>query len=385
MNRIRKSWENQALGILPLLLFLLLDNYISYLHAYTISAIFCVLSMFVFHILRKNKIYSFMLLPSFLTLVLYAFFLIFMRVEEVLAVYTPLITEILFVIVLTLVKVVKKPLLHRVRDSQHPAYEKTHNLTMLNEFFFIAQLFRNLCILHLLGIAFYNILPDGMKDIRFNRFLYRDLVLIIGIAVVAYEQIRLLMLQGLLKKEMWLPVLNDKGSVIGCIAYSVSRLLPKKYYHPIVRVALIHNGMLYLAKRSEYAYVSASLIDYPFYRYVLFRQSIESAAQQAIEKLKTLTGKISPKLLIRYTFENEKIKHQVSLFIIRISDENVLEQYKELQDGKLWSIQQIEENLGKGIFSIYFEREFSYLKNTVLLAESFCNCEQEMTEQEKKD
>ena len=183
------------------------------------------------------------------------------------------------------------------------------------------------------------------------------------------------MLQGRLKKEMWLPVLNDKGSVIGCIAYSVSRLLPKKYYHPIVRVALIHNGMLYLAKRSEYAYVSASLIDYPFYRYVLFRQSIESAAQQAIEKLKTLTGKISPKLLIRYTFENEKIKHQVSLFIIRISDENVLEQYKEIQDGKLWSIQQIEENLGKGIFSIYFEHEFSYLKNTVLLAENLCHCE----------
>lgn len=89
-----------------------------------------------------------MLLPSFLTLVLYAFFLIFMRVEEVLAVYTPLITEILLIIVLTVVKIVKKPLLHRVRDAQHPAYEKTHNLTMLNEFFFIAQLFRNLCILH---------------------------------------------------------------------------------------------------------------------------------------------------------------------------------------------------------------------------------------------
>ena len=374
MNRIRKSWENQALGILPLLLFLLLDNYISYLHAYTISAIFCVLSMFVFHILRKNKIYSFMLLPSFLTLVLYAFFLIFMRVEEVLAVYTPLITEILFVIVLTLVKIVKKPLLHRVRDAQHPAYEKTHNLTMLNEFFFIAQLFRNLYILHLLGIAFYNILPEEMKDIRFNRFLYRDMGLIIGVAVIVYEQIRLLMVRGRLKKEMWLPVLNDKGSVIGCIAYSVSRLLPKKYYHPIVRIALVHKGMLYLAKRDEYAYVSASMIDYPFYRYVLFRQSIEAAAQEAVEGLKTLVGKIQTRLLIRYTFENERVKHQISLFVICIQDEQVIEQYKQVQDGKLWSIQQIEENLGKGIFSVYFEREFSYLKNTILLAENLCLC-----------
>lgn len=374
MTRIRKSWENQALGILPLLLFLLLDNYISYLQAYTVSAIFCVLSMFVFHILRKDKIYSFMLLPSFLTLILYAFFLIFMRVEEVLAVYTPLITEILLIIVLTVVKIVKKPLLHRVRDAQHPAYEKTHNLTMLNEFFFIAQLFRNLYILHLLGIAFYNILPEEMKDIRFNRFLYRDMGLIIGVAVIVYEQIRLLMVRGRLKKEMWLPVLNDKGSVIGCIAYSVSRLLPKKYYHPIVRIALVHKGMLYLAKRNEYAYVSASMIDYPFYRYVLFRQSIEAAAQQAVEGLKTLVGKIQPRLLIRYTFENERVKHQVSLFVICIQDEQMIEQYKQVQDGKLWSIQQIEENLGKGIFSVYFEREFSYLKNTILLAENLCLC-----------
>lgn len=374
MTRIGKSWENQALGILPLLLFLLLDNYISYLQAYTVSAIFCILSMFVFHILRKDKIYSFMLLPSFLTLILYAFFLIFMRVEEVLAVYTPLITEILLIIVLTVVKIVKKPLLHRVRDAQHPAYEKTHNLTMLNEFFFIAQLFRNLYILHLLGIAFYNILPEEMKDIRFNRFLYRDMGLIIGVAVIVYEQIRLLMVRGRLKKEMWLPVLNDKGSVIGCIAYSVSRLLPKKYYHPIVRIALVHKGMLYLAKRNEYAYVSASMIDYPFYRYVLFRQSIEAAAQEAVEGLKTLVGKIQPRLLIRYTFENERVKHQVSLFVICIQDEQVIEQYKQVQDGKLWSIQQIEENLGKGIFSVYFEREFSYLKNTILLAENLCLC-----------
>ena len=377
MTRIRKSWENQALGILPLLLFLLLDNYISYLQAYTVSAIFCVLSMFVFHILRKDKIYSFMLLPSFLTLILYAFFLIFMRVEEVLAVYTPLITEILLIIVLTVVKIVKKPLLHRVRDAQHPAYEKTHNLTMLNEFFFIAQLFRNLYILHLLGIAFYNILPEEMKDIRFNRFLYRDMGLIIGVAVIVYEQIRLLMVRGRLKKEMWLPVLNDKGSVIGCIAYSVSRLLPKKYYHPIVRIALVHKGMLYLAKRNEYAYVSASMIDYPFYRYVLFRQSIEAAAQEAVEGLKTLVGKIQPRLLIRYTFENERVKHKVSLFVICIQDEQVIEQYKQVQDGKLWSIQQIEENLGKGIFSVYFEREFSYLKNTILLAENLCLCSEQ--------
>lgn len=59
------------------------------------------------------------------------------------------------------------------------------------------------------------------------------------------------MMQGSLRKEMWLPVLNDGGKVIGCIARSVSRSLPKKYYHPVVRVAVIYQGMLYLVNRGR--------------------------------------------------------------------------------------------------------------------------------------
>mgnify|MGYP007041018153 CR=1 FL=1 len=63
-------------------------------------------------------------------------------------------------------------------------------------------------------------------------------------------------MQGSLRKEMWLPVLNDGGKVIGCIARSVSRSLPKKYYHPVVRVAVIYQGMLYLVNRGKKSFVS---------------------------------------------------------------------------------------------------------------------------------
>ena len=41
------------------------------------------------------------------------------------------------------------------------------------------------------------------------------------------------------------------------------------------------------------------------------------------------------------------------------------------KNGKLWSVRQIEENLGHGVFSEYFEKEFPYMKNTILLAENF--------------
>ncbi len=370
MNSIKKGWENQALGLLPLLLFLVLDNCFTYLQSFLVSVVFCTLSMLIFHGLRKDKVYAFMLLPASLTFVLYSFFLIFMRIESVLVVYTPLIVEVLFVVVLILIRMTRKGLMRKIRNSEIPAYQRTNALTLLNEFFFIAQIAQNLYTLHLFAVILYSIIPETMQNVWWSRLLYRDLGVIIGVLVIVYEQIRLMMLQGRLRKEMWLPVLNDKGNVIGSIAYSVSRLLPKKYYHPIIRVALVYNGMLYLSKRNAYSCVSPSLLDYPFYRYVLFRQTIEAAVHQAIEKLRVQIKTIEPFPLIRYTFENEKVKHQVSLFIVRINDERLLEPLKE-KNGKLWSVRQIEENLPHGIFSEYFEKEFPYLKNTVLLAENF--------------
>lgn len=370
MNSIKKGWENQALGLLPLLLFLVLDNCFTYLQSFLVSVVFCTLSMLIFHGLRKDKVYAFMLLPASLTFVLYSFFLIFMRIESVLVVYTPLIVEVLFVVVLILIRMTRKGLMRKIRNSEIPAYQRTNALTLLNEFFFIAQIAQNLYTLHLFAVILYSIIPETMQNVWWSRLLYRDLGVIIGVLVIVYEQIRLMMLQGRLRKEMWLPVLNDKGNVIGSIAYSVSRLLPKKYYHPIIRVALVYNGMLYLSKRNAYSCVSPSLLDYPFYRYVLFRQTIEAAVHQAIEKLRVQIKTIEPFPLIRYTFENEKVKHQVSLFIVRINDERLLEPVKE-KNGKLWSVRQIEENLPHGIFSEYFEKEFPYLKNTVLLAENF--------------
>ena len=81
----------------------------------------------------------------------------------------------------------------------------------MNEFYFLAQLVQNLYTLHLFIILLYSILPETMQNMRTERFLYRELGLVIGVLVIVYEQIRLSLMQGSLKKEMWLPVLNDNG------------------------------------------------------------------------------------------------------------------------------------------------------------------------------
>lgn len=209
-----------------------------------------------------------------------------------------------------------------------------------------------------------------MQSRNAEQFIYRQLGVIIGVLIIIYEQVRLSMMRGSLRKEMWIPVLNDAGKVIGCMARSVSRALPKKYYHPVVRVAVIYNGMLYLVKRRKDEFVFAEVLDYPFRKYVLFRHSIENTMKEAIGDLSN-DKSITPRFLIRYTFENEKVKHLVSLYVVCLRTEEQLQVCKS-RNGKLWTGRQIEENMNSGIFSGYFEKEFPYLQNTILFAESFC-------------
>ena len=94
MNRVKKGLDNQAIGLLPLLLFMFLDNYFSYLLSFIIGVTFCFVCIFLFQVLSEDKVYQFMLLPSAGTLVLYSVFLC-LKLEPVLFIYSPLITEVL--------------------------------------------------------------------------------------------------------------------------------------------------------------------------------------------------------------------------------------------------------------------------------------------------
>ena len=245
MNRVKKGLDNQAIGLLPLLLFMFLDNYFSYLLSFIIGVTFCFVCIFLFQVLSKDKVYQFMLLPSAGTLVLYSVFLC-LKLEPVLFIYSPLITEVLLVVALAIVGFTRRTVIQRIRDSKRPSFKRTLLRTTLNEFYFLAQLVQNLYTLHLFIILLYSILPETMQNMRTERFLYRELGLVIGVLVIVYEQIRLSLMQGSLKKEMWL-LLNDNGKVIGCIARSVSQFLYQKKIlsSDFARIAAVYTHMLY--------------------------------------------------------------------------------------------------------------------------------------------
>lgn len=59
MNKVKRSLDNQAIGLVPLLLFMFLDNYFSYLLSFIIGVTFCFVCIFLFQILSKDKVYHF--------------------------------------------------------------------------------------------------------------------------------------------------------------------------------------------------------------------------------------------------------------------------------------------------------------------------------------
>lgn len=367
MNKVKKNLDNQVIGLLPLVLFMFLDNYFSYLLSFFIAITFCAFCLFLYWRLVEKNVFQFMFLPTILTFVLYACFFFF-RLRTTLFVHSPLIIEVLLVVSLALFSFSKRIVLHYVRHSDNPTYKRMYVRAILNEFFFLAQLAQSIYTLHLFCILIYSVLPLELHRNAFaERLLYRELPWVLGISLLIYEQIRLFWMSGSLEKEMWLPVLSDEGKVVGCMARSVSRALPKKYYHPVIRVAVLYQGMLYLTKRSSEDFVSPDTLDHPFHSYMLFRHSHADTLRTMLGAL-AADPHIEPHCLIRYTFETQRVKHLVFLYTIHLETPEQLAEVSH-PDGKLWTVKQIKENVGKGVFSSYFEQEFPYLQNTALMAD----------------
>lgn len=369
MKKLKRGTDNQTIGLLPFLLLIGLNIYLPYLLSFVLSVVFSVFCFFLFRRLRGVEMSQFMLYPVAVTQVFYSVAMLLCS-EEFLSGHSVLMIEILFVIVLSITSFQKRSMMRRIRNVEISSDKQSYLKASVSEFFFTVQIAQNLYGLHLLTVLFYLLLPETERSASVGTVLIKYMPIIIGLVIILYEQIRLSIMRGYLKNEVWLPVLNDEGKVIGRIAQSISSASSRKFYHPVVRVAVVYNGMLYLTRRSRDSVISPGTLDYPFKHYVRYKQGIEEAVYESLSGSYNRET-VSPRFLIRYKFENETVKHQVSVYVVYLRTEEQFDNCKDLS-GKLWTPEQIEENLGTGLFSEYFEKEFTYLQNTVLMVERYC-------------
>lgn len=224
---------------------------------------------------------------------------------------------------------------------------------------------------HLLMVLVYQLLPFEYKSAQNDRFVYFIVLYILVCFHLGFELFRFSQLQKRIATEEWLPIVNEGGAVQGKIAWSVTRDLGNKYLHPIIRIALIHKGMIYLKERPPFFIIHRGKLDYPFESYLMFKQTLADGVKQTLLKYGAKED-LKTQFIFRYVSENIETNRLIYLYSCVVSDESTIRSM-DLGEGKFWTSKQIEENLGTGIFSEYFEKEYELLENTVLLADKIMN------------
>jgi hypothetical protein len=171
--------------------------------------------------------------------------------------------------------------------------------------------------------------------------------------------------------EQWLPIVDELGAVHGKIAYSLSQELKNKYLHPVVRIALIYKGMLFLKERPFSESKNSQVFDYPFERHVRYGEEMDMAVKCTFQE-KNTDKEFPYDYVLRYVYRNEESNRLVYLCVCNIRDEALLKKI-DLSIGKWWTARQIQDNLGATIFSDYFEQEFEFINSTILMAEKIMN------------
>ncbi len=157
-------------------------------------------------------------------------------------------------------------------------------------------------------------------------------------------------------KEEMFPIVDEDGNITGTATrgecHSGSMLL-----HPVVHLHVFNShGELYLQKRPAWKDIQPNKWDTAVGGHVDLGESVEIALKREAREELGIT-EFTPEQLVSYVFESDREKELV--FAHKTIYDGTIVPSEELEEGRFWSIAEIKENLGKGIFTPNFEGEFA--------------------------
>jgi len=160
-------------------------------------------------------------------------------------------------------------------------------------------------------------------------------------------------------KVEWFPLVDEQGAVIGkatrAECHSGSFLL-----HPVVHLHLFNTkGELYLQKRSMTKDIQPGKWDTAVGGHVDYGETIEEALFREVREEIGITG-FTPSFLKRYPFRS-RVEFELVNTFKAVTDSVPTPDPSELDDGRFWSLSEIEANLGKDVFTPNFETEYRLL------------------------
>lgn len=162
----------------------------------------------------------------------------------------------------------------------------------------------------------------------------------------------------------WFPVIEPNGLVIGRSTRQYCHS-GSKPLHPVVHLHIIDRfSRIYLQKRSMKKDIQPGKWDTAVGGHVSYGEGIlEAVYREASEELGFM--EFNPILLETYRFESEIEAELVNVFAV-VGSYDLHPDLDEVDEGRWWELADIDDALGKGVFTPNFESEFSMIRKQLL-------------------
>lgn len=158
--------------------------------------------------------------------------------------------------------------------------------------------------------------------------------------------------------EEWLPAVDEEGKVLGRALRSACHG-GERILHPVVHLHVMnHNKHLFLQKRPETKLIQPGKWDTAVGGHIAFGEDVKTALQrEAYEEIGLKNFSARP--IGNYVFESE-VERELVYSFISYDYKGINLHSEEVEEGRFWSKKQIEQNLGKGVFTPNFEMEYQH-------------------------
>lgn len=166
-----------------------------------------------------------------------------------------------------------------------------------------------------------------------------------------------------MNKIEYFPLVNDQGEVIGKASrkecHSGSFLL-----HPVVHLHVFNSkGELYLQKRASNKDIQPGKWDTSVGGHVDYGEKITDTLHREVKEELGIK-KFQPTFIFQYKFKSQQEAELVHSFYT-VYDGEITPDPIEIEEGRYWSINEIEASIGKDIFTPNFEQEWLQIKSKI--------------------
>ena len=363
-KQIRESFFNPILHFLPLILFLVIDDFWGMSVAWKISfPIALILLVYVYYV--YPRIFTWHLIFTVVYLLVSATANL-ASLLPVAFINSEIIYELVLIIFLLVFILFRKKIQKNIQGVISDLIPMSNNF---NELFLVVWIFFFVLLFYVLGFITFQLLD---KEVIAYQHMLQYVYVSVILFLIVCELLRVYIIRSKLLREEWWPIVNPQGKIIVSIQHLTSLKDENKYMHPVVRILFIDKGMVLLKKNLANDSESPDLWDTTISKHVKMGETIEKCVEKTTAE-NFLLDNFKYMYLSNYTIDARNERQYAFLFVsCQQIEYNLNPTFSE--QTKWWTQNQIEDNLSEGIFTENFMMEFDLLQRSGLLETGKCKC-----------